>query len=473
MHTRGILINRKSKVPLHRQLEAALRDAILCGTLSSGERLLSSREFQTHLGLSRNTILDALAQLHAEGFLVTRRGTGTFVAPSVQKRPANPSRARDTVLPSQRAAAYIAASPLAQNMQSSAPFRPGLPALDHFPSAQFKRAFRCGDWSATRLGYAGAFGHDDLRAAIARRLQQTRGIVCSPDQILISSGVQSAFSLTCRVLLDDRDLAVIENPGYSNVRAILLAFGVRIFDAPVDDAGIVVSSFQKRRAKLAYVTPSHQYPSGAVLSLDRRFALLAWAAEQDAWIIEDDYDSEFNYTDRPQPALQGLDNGERVIYLGTFSKVLSPALRIAYLVLPRALLAAFEAAAQVTGGPPDMFVQAALARFMENGHLGRHIVRMRKMYDQRRRFVSTELTGQSRGAFRIRDSRAGLHFVAELPPEIDDISFSKRAEDLGVIVPALSSYYHGGSIRNGIVVGYASTAIESAKPAVAALVSAL
>lgn len=323
------------------------------------------------------------------------------------------------------------------------------------------------------LDYARVFGHEGLRSAIARRVQQTRGVVCSPDQILVTGGAQSAFSLICRVLLAAGDAAIIEDPGYSNVRAVLLTCGARIIAAPVDEGGIKVSSFAKRKAKLAYVTPSHQYPSGAVLSLDRRFALLDWAAEHDGWIIEDDYDSEFNYTERPQPALQGLGNGERVIYVGTFSKVLSPALRIAYLVLPRPLLAAFEAASQVSGGPPDMFVQAALARFMDDGHFGRHIARMRKVYDERRRFVSGELNALGGGAFTIRDTRAGLHFVAELPTEVDDLAFSGRAAQHGIIAPALSSYYYGPARRNGIVIGYASSAIEDARPAVAILYRSL
>ena len=475
MLPRGILVNRKSKVPLHRQLEAALRNAILCGALSPGERLLSSRELQTHLGLSRNTIIDALAQLHAEGYLVTRRGTGTFVAPGMQRRaePGGYTSEGASVIPSKSAASYVTFSPLAQNLHTSAPFRPGLPALDHFPAAQFKRAFRAEDWNASMLDYAPAFGHEGLRAAIARRLQQTRGVVSSPGQVLITGGAQSAFSLICRVLLAAGDAAIIEDPGYSNVRAVLLACRARILGIPVDETGIMVSTFAKRKAKLAYVTPSHQYPSGAVLSLERRFALLDWAAEHDSWIVEDDYDSEFNYTQRPHPALQGLGNGERVIYVGTFSKVLSPALRIAYLVLPSALLAAFEATSQIFGGPPDMFVQAALARFMDEGHFGRHIARMRNVYDERRRFVSGELATRGGGAFTIRDTRAGLHFVAELPSEIDDVPFSKRAAQHGIIAPALSGYYYGTARRNGAVIGYASSAIEIAKSAVATLVAAL
>jgi GntR family transcriptional regulator/MocR family aminotransferase len=468
MDARAILVNRKASVPLHRQLEGALRNAILTGQLAAGERILSSRELQTHLGLSRNTIQDALGQLHAEGYLVTVRGVGTFVAEHAQRRPERRSADEaQSVVPSEAAAGFLSLHPLAANLQAPVPFRPGLPALDLFPATKFKRCFNTTDWTAAMLDYPPTFGAPALREAVAQRLQQTRGVICDPDQILITAGAQAAFTLIAKVTLRKNDLAVIENPGYPNVRAVLLAPGARLFAAPVDDAGIDVSSFEKRRAKLAYVTPSHQYPSGAVLSLERRFALLEWAGKHDAWIVEDDYDSEFNYTNRPQPALQGLGEGRRVIYTGTFSKVLSPALRIAYLVVPRALRAAFEAAQQVTSGSPDMLLQLALARFMELGHLSRHIAKMRKVYDERRIFVAAELA--KIGALRIRDSRAGLHFIAELPAEVRDAEISQRAASVGLVVPPLSGYFHGKAARNGLVIGYAATPVRHASRAVGAL----
>jgi GntR family transcriptional regulator/MocR family aminotransferase len=358
---------------------------------------------------------------------------------------------------------------LAANLEETAPFRPGVPALDLFPAAQFKRGFEPSYWTPRVLDYANAFGYEPLREAIARRLQQTRGIVCSPEQVLIAGGAQSAFSLIVRVLLSGKDAAVVEEPGYSSIRAILLAHGARLIAAPVDGSGVDVASFQKRRAKLAYVTPSHQYPTGAVLSLERRFALLDWAEKHDAWIVEDDYDSEFNYTDHTHPALQGLGDGRRVIYVGTFSKVLAPALRMAYLVIPPSLRSAFEAAQQVTTGTPSTMLQSALASFMNDGYLGRHIVKMRRIYDERRRFVSETLRGAGGATFRIRDNRAGLHFIAELPATIHDAGFAKRAEANGIIVPPLSSYFHEKPALNGIVIGYAATALPAAKKAVETL----
>lgn len=463
MNGRGILVNRNSSVPLHRQLESALREAILSGQLAPGERILSSRELQTHLGLSRNTILDALAQLHAEGYLITLRGVGTFVARHAQRPLRTPKNTfMRTAIPSPAAAEFLSVHELASNTRSTAPFRPGLPALDLFPSAQFRRCLNPADWSVDVLDYPDALGVAALRDAIARRLQQTRGVLCKPEQVLITAGAQAAFALIAQVLLHKHDLAVIEEPGYPNVRATLQAYGARIHAVPLDENGIDVASFEKRRAKLAYVTPSHQYPSGAILSLERRFALLEWAAKHDAWIVEDDYDSEFNYTHRPHPALQGLGEGRRVIYVGTLSKVLSPALRIAYIVVPPELRAAFEAAHRVLGGPPDALFQLAVARFIDEGHLTRHVTKMRKVYDERRTFVSGQLQKMKIPGLRVRDSGAGLHFIVEMPGALRDAEVTRRAEDRGLIVPALSSYFYGRPSLNGLVVGYAGTPLPRA-----------
>ena len=274
-------------------------------------------------------------------------------------------------------------------------------------------------------------------------------------------------------MLNGHDTAIVEDPGYSNIRATLQASGANVVPATVDECGIKVASFQRRRAKLVYITPAHQYPTGAVLSLERRFALLDWAARHDAWIVEDDYDSEFVYTDHVQPALQGLDDAERVIYVGTFSKVLSPAIRVAYIVVPRSLCHVFEAAQEVVGGAPSTILQAALATFMENGDLGRHITKMRKKYDERRHLVSVALAELAGSNFHVDDSRTGLHLVAHLPESIRDADFTKRAAARGIVAPALSSYFYGKPTMNGVVIGYAATPASQIKSAVAALVSAL
>lgn len=476
MQTKGIVLDRSSAVPLQRQLEAALRDAILCGELRPGERILASRELQTHLGLSRNTIVNALGQLQAEGYLVTAKGAGTFVADGLQHFRANAKRdapAEEDLLPTQLAAAFRRAQPLATNLHGALPFRPGIPALELFPVQQFRRGFASDQWDADVLDYPCTFGDRRLREAIVRRLRQTRGIACSADTVVITGGAQAAFALIARVLLARGDSVIVEEPGYPTVRASFLAEGARMHYVPVDHAGIRVAAFANRRARLVHTTPSHQYPTGAILSLERRLTLLAWAKNYDGWIIEDDYDSEFNYTGRAQPALHSLDDEQRVLYVGTFSKSLAPGLRVAYVVVPEALRLAFEAALDVAGAAPSMVLQRALASFMESGHFGRHITKMRKIYDQRRRFVSEEFVRLAGPTVEIVDTMAGLHFIVKLPTSIDDAAVSARALQAGVIAPALSSYYHGSPALNGLVIGYAASDVPVAKQAAAKLVEML
>jgi GntR family transcriptional regulator/MocR family aminotransferase len=427
---------------------------------------------QRHLGLSRNTVVDAIDQLHAEGFLTTARGVGTFVSQHLDRKTGRvPKLRHPTVATSALAKAYVDAAPLTDTLGRVAPFRPGLPALDLFPSSQFKRCFRSQDWTHGVLDEPDSFGFLPLREAIARRLEQTRGVACGAEQVLITSGVQAALSVIATVLLRAGDAVIVEDPSYPNARAVFKARQTRIVPTPVDRSGVNAALFPRDGARLVYVTPSHQYPSGAVLSLERRFGLLQWAQKHGAWILEDDYDSEFNYTGRPQPALHGLAAGRGVLYLGTFSKVLSPALRIAYLVVPRELRRAVEAAHRVDGLIQNTILQAALARFMSEGYFGRHITKMRKIYDERRRFASESLTAAGGGAFHIRDSRAGLHFIAELPAHIGDVSFSARARKRGIIAPPLSRYFLGSTPENGLLIGFASAPLPSARAAISTLAS--
>lgn len=460
MRLSGISVDRTSDVPLHRQLADALREAIRAGRLAPRERIVSTRELRTHLGVSRNTIVDAFEQLHAEGYLITTRGVGTFVADFVPSQPAQISKS--DVQPqalSTEAEASLEVQSLAANLDVTLPFRPGVPALDAFPVDVFRRCMRADDWTERVLDYPDPQGHEPLRTAIAQRLRQVRGIDCAPDRVFITNGAQAAFTMLARALLPRGSKAIVEDPGYPNVRAVLAAQGVQSIAVAVDEAGIDTALFAKKKAQLAYVTPSHQYPSGAVLSLERRFALLEWAQRSGAWIVEDDYDSEFNYTGRPQPALCAL-GGDRVCYTGTFSKVLSPALRIAYVVVPEALRQPLRAYQIVSGGSPDTLVQAAVARFMSGGHFGRHITKMRKLYDERRRFAAKRL--ERSGMFAVRDSLAGLHFIATLRADMDDAVLSQNASEHGLIVPALSSYYAGAGNERGLVIGYAATATAQA-----------
>ena len=474
MRDRGIVVDRSRNVPLQRQLESSLRDAILSGRMRAGERVLSSRELQIHLGLSRNTIVNAVAQLRAEGFIESIQGVGTFVADTLHARPLSNLRAQQheaAVAPSELSFRSMGARALAANLNGAVPFRPGVPALDLFPSATFLRCLRSDALGSNAMDYPAPLGDADLREAIAERIRQTRGIACSPDQIFVTGGAQAAFALIGHVMIERGRRVLTEEPGYPSARAVFVAVGADVAHIRVDCEGIDVASLAGTAATLAHVSPSHQYPTGAVLSLDRRFALLDWADEQEAWILEDDYDSEFNYTGKAQPALFGLGEGRRVIYVGTFSKVLSPALRVAYVIVPRSLRAAFEAVHTIAGAQPSCLIQRALAKFIVDGHLARHVVKMRKIYNERREALAEEFSVVFGAAAQIRDTKAGLHFVVVFAPEIPASAFAQRAEQAGYVVPALSAYCVGASRTNGIVVGYAATSVEEGRRAVRELAS--
>lgn len=431
--------------------------------------MLSSRELQRHLGVSRNTVTEALNELDAEGYIITRRGIGTFVATDVTVKRRKNAERMPSVVPSEQAMQFIAAQAAATDTDGGLAFRPGIPALDSFPLVQFRGCLKATDWTGVLLDYPERAGLPALRNAIATRLRQTRGVACSPEQIFITTGAQAAFSLVFRVILHDGDSAIVEDPCYPNVLALLRSCRANIVPISVDDDGIRAGDLQNVQAKLAYVTPSHQYPTGALLTLARRVELLEWARRRSAWIVEDDYDSEFNYSGRAHPTLQGLDDHQRVIYVGSFSKVLSPALRVGYIVAPETLCDAFEAAHEITGAAPSVPLQAALARFIERGHLGRHISKMRKIYDARRRFISSYISVAKDLPFKVRDSASGLHFIAELPESMPDRVIADEALKVGVVMRALSSYYVGEPLLNGVVIGYAATPVHVAQAAIDAL----
>ena len=462
-----IAVDRGSDEPLHRQVAAGLRDAILSGRLPAGERIASSRELQALLGVSRNTVVDALGQLHAEGYLVTVRGVGTFVSSDLA--PSKSARASRPFVPSADAQKWIDVRELARNGSVTRPFRPCIPALDAFPIAEFKRSLARAVTDISLLDYPEMQGFAPLREAIARRVAQTRGGICSADQVIITNGAQAALGLVAAALLSKGDTVIFEDPGYPSARAAFTARGMHVSSAGVDENGIEVDSFLRRSARLVYVTPSHQLPTGVALSLERRLKLLDWAERHDSWILEDDYDSEFHYGARPLPSLYALSERQRVVYLGTFSKVLSPALRVAYVVVPPILRDVFLACHTVNGGVPSAILQAALADFMEAGHFARHIRKMQTLYDERRRHVGAQLVKS--GLFSIDDSGNGLHFVAELVASVPDRVLSSELEKAGILAPALSSFYFEQPPRNGLVLGYAAAPVGRAKSALSTLTS--
>jgi GntR family transcriptional regulator/MocR family aminotransferase len=454
--------------PLFRQLYEGLRRGILDGTLAPGTRLPATRPLAAELGVARNTVVNAYDQLLAEGYLEGKMGSGTRVSrtlPEVmlQVRPADkgtppappPRRAL-----SRRGEQLTRARALgARPSGVPRPFRPGTPALDAFPFETWWRlvARHQRRPPLDRLAYDDPAGYAPLRRAIAEHLGPARAVHCDPEQVLVLTGSQQGLDLIARLLLDPGDRAWIEEPGYPGARAALQGAGVRLVPVPVDDEGLDVAAGQARcpTARLVYVSPSHQYPLGVTLSLPRRLALLDWARRSNAWVIEDDYDSEFRYTGRPLAALQGLDRDGRVLYLGTFSKSLVPSLRLGYLVVPPDLADAFANARAVVDRQGATLTQAVVADFITEGHFLCHIRRMRTLYHERQETLLRAARRELGGLLEVPACATGLHLMGWLSRGQDDRQASQAAAQAGVEAPPLSAYCLSRPARGGLLLGYA------------------
>jgi GntR family transcriptional regulator/MocR family aminotransferase len=483
-------LDAAAETPLHRQLYDALRRAILEGRLAAGARLPSSRGLALELGLSRNTVLSALDQLVSEGYVEGRTGSGTYVASVLpdesaaalphQLRP--PPRATAGAISARgRTLADRAWSPRARLGAGRGSFAVGLPELDAFPFDLWARLL-ARHWrhpsSALALGGDPA-GYAPLRAAIADHLRRVRAVACTGDQVIIVSGIRQAVDLTVRLLLDASDQVWMEEPGFPGIRAVLSAADLSLVPVPVDDQGLDVAAGAAAapHARLACVAPSHQYPLGVVMSLARRLDLLAWARDAGAWIIEDDYDSEYRYAGRPLAAMQGLDRDGRVIYVGSFSKVLFPGLRLGYLVVPPALVDAFRAARATLDDHAPMTPQPALADFIAEGHFAAHLRRMRRLYASRQQALLAAASRHLGDLLDLAPDEAGMHLVATLTPTLaarmDDTAAAERGADSGLAATALSSFYMGAAQRLGLLLGYAAVPEAKMDAAVARLARAL
>ena len=445
---------------LRQQVYLQLRDAIDAGTFAPGARLPASREHARVLGVSRNTVLWALARLQAEGYLVARVGDGSYVS----ARTGPPRRtARSGVAAHQllsRRGRLIAETGLRWNPLASPPlpFRIGQPALIEFPFALWQRLERQ-TTSAQRIacaGYHDPAGHPPLRAAIAQWLLVSRGIRCDAGQVVITAGSQQALDLIARLLLDPGDEVLVEDPGYPGIRANLIAHGVLARPVPVDDEGLCIAHAAARwpQARLVVVTPTHQFPLGVRMSLARRSALLDWARTQRAWIVEDDYDGEFQYGTQRIPALCSMAHDARVLYVGTFSKSLVAGLRQGFVVLPDALVDAFARARALSDRHSPGATQDVLARFIEDGHLLRHLRRMRELYRERQAAMIHALARASGGALTLAPSLQGMHLAHELGARLDDTRLSARAAEVGVQLAPISRYCIEAK-RRGWLFGYA------------------
>lgn len=463
-------LTASAAAPLYQQVYERLRTAILNGQIPAGARLPSTRTLAAALGVSRNTILNAYDQLTAEGYILGVEGSGTVVASLLPETllsiGAAPTSQPDKIPTanlglSERGLAYTQAPPMPSRKPTDRPqraFQLGLPALDAFPFEIWNRCInRRARYTVPGLyAYQDSAGYRPLREAIANHVTVARGVRCTPDQVIVLTGSQGGLDLAARMLIDPGDSVWIEDPGYLGARGALVGAGANIVPVPVDNEGldVAVGIVRCPDARLAYVTPSHQFPLAVTMSLSRRLALLDWAKKSNSWILEDDYNSEFRYSGRPLAALQGLDTANRVIYIGTFSKILFPALRLGYLIVPEMLVDAFRAARRFIDVHPSMLEQTALADFMDEGHLTRHIRRMRSLYAERREVLVT--LAKRDLPLDIYAPEAGMHLVGWLPDGVDDKTASARAEAQGIFAPSVSMFSINRPQRGGLLLGYVS-----------------
>ena len=436
-------LSQQDNMPLHRQLYEAMRRAILDGKLGAGDRLPSSRELTQDLQLSRNTVVAALNQLAVEGYLVSRVGSGTYVNDNI---PRNQTRTRHAHIPvhlprlSRRGTAL--SSTFCANQLEVQPFTPGIADFSAFPVALWQR-LQNKHWRMTypeMLDYSYSGGHAPLRRAVADYLRVFRSVPLEVDQVIITSGTQQSLELCAQLLGDHGDTVWLEDPAYWGAVKAFMATGLHTHAISVDEHGMAPSATDARHApRLIYTTPSHQYPTGAVMSLPRRQQLLSLARQHDAWILEDDYDSEFRFSGPPLSSLAGLDQDQRVLYLGSFSKVLYPGLKQAHYDLNR---------------PGQMPLQAALAEFIELGHFASALRRARHSYAQRRECLLQALQPCLGQHAQISGAEQGLHLCLRLPNDLDDKALALRIGDLGLTVRALSAYCVQRNDARGLVIGY-------------------
>jgi GntR family transcriptional regulator/MocR family aminotransferase len=459
----GFNIERNTSVPIYRQLDASLRRLILRGTLAPGQKLPSTRELSNELGISRITVKSVYEQLVAEGYAQARTGAGTFVAKGLEfeATPKIGRARRKSKVPaieiSDRAHSIMLSKASVRHGETE-PFRPGVPALDLFPIKTWNKYLLDAMESEHRhhLSYGDLTGSADLRISIAKHLSDARGMQVDPGQIVITSGAQQAFVLIAFVLLNKGDTVWYENPGHIAGRDVMQIMGANIAPVPIDNEGLDIKFAIEAHPKPAiiFTTPSHQQPLGTTMSLVRRLTLLNYAHENDAWIIEDDYDSEFRYRGRPLPALSALDSERRVFYVGTFSKSMFAAVRIGYVVVPPGLVDSFAKAGNLLGHGSSAVVEQALSRFMDDGRFVEHIRKMRRVYRDRRDILFDCLKNDCRNLLEPQATEAGMHIVAWLKNDLQGQVVHNALLKVGIESLPLSVYCIDPLDREGIVLGF-------------------
>jgi GntR family transcriptional regulator/MocR family aminotransferase len=472
-------VDRAADAPVFRQIYLRLRSAILSGTFRPGTKLPSTRELAAQLGVSRPTVVSAFEQLLAEGYTIGRKGAGTYIASDLPEpfgathgRNKRPVSAVKTLASWRDLGGFVDVT--AQSDER--PFNLGRTLVDARTAELWRKlsARTLRSFGRHHLGYADPCGMLELRKSVCDYLRAARAVRCEPEQVVITAGTQQALDIIIRVMQGPDKEVWIEDPGYSLTRLALVAAGAQVRPIPVDQHGIDVTEGIRRasKARAVFITPSHQFPKGVVLSMARRLELLAWAQESGAWIVEDDYASEFRYGGRPLASLQGLDHAERVIYIGTFNKSLFPGLRLGYVVVPPSLLPAFVAARYLMDRHPPTLCQAVAAAFMEEGHFAAHIRRMREMYRDQRDALVASITRRLAGHLTVEPPDQGMHLVAYTRRGLSDIAVERAAREHGVIVRAMSSLYVEAPVQSALMLGFSGYPRPVIAPAIARLARA-
>lgn len=458
--------------PLQQQLYQQLAQRILHRRYLPGSRLPSSRQLAQDLGVSRNTVTAVYDQLKAEGFLQGRAGQGVFVHQSIS---ADPLQSRTG--PARESTGSVGALPplprrsnanISRAEDASLPFQPGLPDLDAFPIRSWNRILHHQESRRTLRGYDSTQGYQPLRQAIAQYLRSSRGVRCEAHQVIITNGAQQALSLIADVLLEPGDPVFCENPGYRGARYALASRGNPVTPVPLRQQVLDVTALDGfGRAKLLFCTPTHQYPMGGILDISQRMALLQWAQRNQTWIIEDDYDSEFHFYNKPFAAIQGMFENTPVLYVGSFSKSLLPAMRVGYLVVPEPLVDHFVQSKRIHGGESPLLIQATLAEFIETGQFIRHLRRMRQLYRNKWLQFQTRVADELGEWVTPVAESAGMHLVLE--GNFDDLALSDWLRSRGIGSTPLSAHFIGEDARTGLVLGFASASEQQIEQCVSLL----
>ncbi|WP_133649180.1 PLP-dependent aminotransferase family protein [Paraburkholderia flava] len=469
----GLRLNRDDRMPLQRQIYMRIRTAIEQRRLQPGERVSSVRALASELGVARGTVEAAYQQLTGEGYLLARGQAGTVVSPHLPVVPEptttaavapargrGNNRVRASVPQEPPLITSVPSQPLPSTLPP--PFQLGMPALDAFPRKTWTRlaARRMRTLQLSDLAYGDPSGHAPLRQAIATYLLVSRGIACTPEQVVVTAGYRASLALVARMLLRKGERVWVEDPCHPPTRDVLAAAEVVPVGVPVDAQGLVVEYGMRRapKARMAIVTPSHQAPLGVSLALPRRLQLLDWASRADAWIVEDDYDGEYHYSGPPLPALKNLDAHDRVIYAGSFSKTLYPGLALGYLVLPERLADAGRATARRWSHGPAPFMQAIVADFVVAGHFSRHLKKMRLLYARRRTLLVAALAATFGDKVSVELTSGGMHLIARFKSPLDDLELAHRAQRAGLNCQSLSARYAMPGDDQGLLIGFTNVA---------------